>query len=84
MRQTGRRTFLRLIAGAAVSGSTLDGLLRKLGSQPLRPSTDQTATGLKLGLISDLNGAYGSTHYGSGVQRGVKLLLQQHEKEEAC
>ena len=84
MRPTGRRTVLRLIAGAALSGSTIDGLLRKTGSQPLRPSSDQTATGLKVGLISDLNGSYGSTHYGGGVQRGIKLLLQQQPDLVLC
>ena len=30
MRQTGRRTFLRLMAGATLSGTILDALLRKL------------------------------------------------------
>ncbi len=84
MRQTGRRNFLRLIAGAAVSGSAIDGLLRKTGSQPLRPPSDETAKALKLGFISDLNGAYGSTHYSSGVQRGVRLLLQQQPDLVLC
>ena len=84
MKQTGRRTFLRLIAGAAVSGSILDGLLRKTGSQPLGPASTQAADGLKLGLISDLNGSYGSTNYSSAVQRGVTLLMQQQPDLVLC
>ena len=84
MKQTGRRTFLRLIAGAAVSGSILDGLLRKTGSQPLGPASTQTLGGLKLGLISDLNGSYGSTNYSSAVERGVTLLMQQQPDLVLC
>ena len=84
MRQTGRRTFLRLIAGAAVSGSVLDGLLRKTGSQPLSPVSTQNTVGLKLGLISDLNGSYGSTNYSRSVQRGVRLLMQQQPDLVLC
>ena len=84
MRQTGRRTFLRLIAGAAISGSVLDGVLRKTGSQPLGPAFTQNADGLKLGLISDLNGSYGSTNYSSSVQRGVRLLMQQQPDLVLC
>ena len=76
MIQTGRREFLRLIAGAGLSGVVLDGLLRRIGSTTLRPSPDQPIKGLKLGLISDLNGSYGSTFYGDAVQRGMGLLLQ--------
>ena len=84
MKQTGRRTFLRLIAGAAVSGSVLDGLLRKSGSQPLVPVSTQATGRLKLGLISDLNGSYGSTNYSSAVQRGVTLLMQQQPDLVLC
>ena len=84
MRQTGRRTFLRLIAGAAVSGSVLDGLLRKTGSQPLSPVSTQNTVALKLGLISDLNGSYGSTNYSRSVQRGVRLLMQQQPDLVLC
>ncbi len=84
MKQTGRRTFLRLIAGAAVSGSVLDGLLQKTGSHPLGPASAPTAEGLKLGLISDLNGSYGSTNYSSAVERGVTLLRQQEADLVLC
>ena len=84
MRQTGRRAFLRLIAGAAVSGSVLDDLLRKTGSHPLGQASAQNVDSLKLGLISDLNGSYGSTTYGSSVQRGVKLLMQQQPDLVLC
>ena len=84
MNQTGRRTFLRLIAGAAFSGGVLDGLLRKSGSQQLGSVSTQTLDGLKLGLISDLNGSYGSTRYSSAVQRGVTLLLRQQPDLVLC
>ena len=84
MNQTGRRTFLRLIAGAALSGGVLDGLLRKTGSQQLGSVSTQTLDGLKLGLISDLNASYGSTSYSRAVQRGVTLLLRQQPDLVLC
>ena len=84
MNQTGRRTFLRLIAGAALSGGVLDGLLRKTGSQQLGAVTTQSLNGLKLGLISDLNGSYGSTSYSRAVERGVALLLRQQPDLVLC
>ena len=84
MRQTGRRTFLRLVAGATFSGTILDALLRKTDSQILIPSGAQAVEDLKLGLISDLNGSYGSTSYGSAVKRGVTLLLQQQPDLVLC
>ena len=84
MNQTGRRTFLKLIAGAALSGGVLDGLLRKTGSQQLGSVSAQTLDGLKLGLISDLNGSYGSTSYSRAVQRGVTLLLRQQPDLVLC
>ncbi len=84
MRQTGRRTFLRLMAGATLSGTILDALLRKTDSQILIPSEAQAVENLKLGLISDLNGSYGSTSYGSAVKRGVTLLLQQQPDLVLC
>ena len=84
MNQTGRRTFLRLIAGAALSGGVLDGLLRKTGSQQLGAVTTQSLNGLKLGLISDLNGSYGSTSYSRAVQRGMTLLLRQQPDLVLC
>ena len=84
MNQTGRRTFLRLIAGAALSGGVLDGLLRKTGSQQLGAVTTQSLNGLKLGLISDLNGSYGSTSYSRAVQRGLTVLLRQQPDLVLC
>ena len=84
MNPTGRRTFLRLIAGAALSGGILDGLSRKTGSQQLGSVSTQTLDGLKLGLISDLNGSYGSTSYSRAVQRGVTLLLRQQPDLVLC
>ena len=84
MNPTGRRTFLRLIAGAALSGGILDGLSRKTRSQQLGSVSTQTLDGLKLGLISDLNGSYGSTSYSKAVQRGVTLLLRQQPDLVLC
>ncbi len=84
MNPTGRRTVLRLIAGAALSGGCLDGLLRKTGSQQLGAISTETLKGLKLGLISDLNGSYGSTSYSKAVQRGVRLLLRQQPDLVLC
>ena len=84
MNPTGRRTFLRLIAGAALSGGILDGLSRKTGSQQLGSASTQTLDGLKLGLISDLNGSYGSTSYSRAVERGVALLLRQQPDLVLC
>ena len=84
MWRSGRRSFLQLVAGAALSGGTLDVLLRATDSQTLGPASDQAALTLKLGLISDLNGSYGSTSYGSAVKRGVSLLLQQQPDLVLC
>ena len=84
MWRSGRRSFLQLVAGAALSGSTLDVLLRATDSQTLGSASDQAALTLKLGLISDLNGSYGSTSYGGAVKRGVSLLLQQQPDLVLC
>ena len=72
------------MAGAALSGSALDALLEETWSQPRAATEDQAVTRLKLGLISDLNGSYGSTSYGSAVGRGVELLQRQQPDLVLC
>ena len=88
MKQPGRRDFLRLMAGAAASGSALELLLRQGVSQPRlsEPTSPPQlqAERLRIGLISDLNSSYGSTSYGASVGRGVNLLLQQKPDLVIC
>ncbi len=88
MKQSGRREFLRLMAGAAASGSAFELLLRQTGSQSLasgRIGNPKPQAGhLRVGLISDLNSSYGSTSYGASVERGVNLLLQEKPDLVIC
>ena len=87
MKQPGRRDFLQLMAAAA-SASALEVLLKQATAQPLasgqsRPPQAQNNP-VRIGLISDLNRSYGSTNYGSTVERGVSLLLQQKPDLVIC
>ena len=84
MWQAGRRSFLQLMAGAALSGSAVDALLRTSNSRTRLAAADQAVATLRLGLISDLNGSYGSTSYGGTVKRGVNLLVQQQPDLVLC
>lgn len=87
MRQPGRRQVLRLLAGATVSSAALEGLLRHAAAQPLasgQTSSPPRAEPLRIGLISDLNGSYGSTSYSATVARGVNCLMQQKPDLVIC
>ena len=87
MKQPGRRQVLRLMAGATVSGTALEILLRHAASQPLASEQNRSQTQaepLRIGLISDLNRSYGSTSYGATVARGLNLLLQQKPDLVIC
>lgn len=84
MQQSGRRGFLQLLAGAALSGTLLDALLHASESRSLTASAAKLSSPLKIGLISDLNGSYGSTRYGGTVQRGVSLLLHEQPDLVLC
>ena len=85
MQQGSRRKFLRLAACAALANSFVDLTKRPTSSRELEgwlqlddPQAQPKA--IRMGLISDLNGSYGSTRYGSTVERGV-ALLKQHKPD---
>jgi len=85
MQQGSRREFLRLAATTALAGRFLNLTVRPASSQELEGSQERDIPqakpkALKLGLISDLNGSYGSTRYGPTVERGV-ALLKQHKPD---
>ena len=79
--QTSRRLFLRLLATTAVSRFLLDAVQaaphQTTANQPTFESLAALERGeLRLALISDLNGAYGSTRYSPTVVKGLDLLSQ--------
>lgn len=85
MQQGSRREFLRLAACAALANSFVDLTERPTSSRELegllqRDAPQAQPKAIRVGLISDLNGSYGSTRYGSTVERGV-ALLQRHKPD---
>lgn len=85
MQQGSRREFLRLAACAALANSFVDLTERPTSSRELEGSLQRDAPqaqpkAIRVGLISDLNGSYGSTRYSSTVERGV-ALLQRHKPD---
>ena len=72
--QTSRRLFLKLLATTAVSRS----LLHAVQAAPNQKTFESVAVlergNLRLALISDLNGPYGSTIYTPTVATGLDLL----------
>ena len=72
--QATRRLFLKLIATTALSRGLLHAA--QAAPDPNKPeSVESVERGdLRLALISDLNGPYGSTHYSPTVARGLDLL----------
>ena len=79
--QTSRRLFLRLLATTAVSRFLLDAVQaaphQTTANQPTFESSAALQRGdLRLALISDLNGPYGSTRYSPTVAKGLDLLSQ--------
>ena len=84
--QTSRRLFLRLLATTAVSRCLLDAVqARPQLTAANQTDAKQTTFGsiaalergdLRLALISDLNGPYGSTRYSPTVGNGMDLLSQ--------
>ena len=84
--QTSRRLFLRLLATTAVSRCLLDAVqARPQLTEANQKDAKQTTFGsiaalergdLRLALISDLNGPYGSTRYSPTVGNGMDLLSQ--------
>jgi hypothetical protein len=79
--QTSRRLFLRLLATTAVSRFLFDAVQaaphQTTANQPTFESLAALERGeLRLALISDLNGAYGSTRYSPTVLKGLDLLSQ--------
>ena len=79
--QTSRRLFLRLLATTAASRFLLDAVQaaphQTTANQPTFESSAALQRGdLRLALISDLNGPYGSTRYSPTVAKGLDLLSQ--------
>ena len=79
--QTSRRLFLRLLATTAVSRFLFDAVQaaphQTKANQPTFESLAALERGeLRLALISDLNGAYGSTRYSPTVTTGLDLLSE--------
>lgn len=76
---------MRLAACAALANSFVDLTERPTSSRELEGSLQRDAPqaqpkAIRVGLISDLNGSYGSTRYSSTVERGV-ALLQRHKPD---
>ena len=54
------------------------------GDRPSDSSSDPPSDPLQIGLISDLNSSYGSTHYIPQVGQGVRQLLKQQPALLVC
>jgi len=74
--QANRRLFLKLVVAAAVS----PGLAPSIKAASAPGLSDQSPVNqrgdLRVGLISDLNGPYGTMNYSSSVHRGLALLSE--------
>ncbi len=74
--QTSRRMFLRLVATAALTNG-LASAVQSSAEPKTYPKEALSSRGdLRLGLISDLNGPYGSTSYSASVSKGLHLLSE--------
>ena len=71
---TSRRMFFRLIAAAALSRGLARTVQASTESQTSKSRGLAQRGDLRLVLISDLNGPYGSTSYSATVTRGIALL----------
>lgn len=86
-----RRQFLQLGAGSLIGG-TLVLASRTLGQDALAqrrsyesaPAASPPPADLRIAVISDLNEAYGSTHYSEDVKRAIALLPQWNPDLVLC
>jgi hypothetical protein len=76
-----RRQLIQLAAAGA--GSTAWWLLEQQLHQPAA-AAPRSRPNLRLGLISDLNSSYGSTHYIPQVSRGLQQLLELQPALVVC
>lgn len=68
--------FLRLVATAALTNG-LTSAVQSSAEPKTYPKEALSSRGdLRLGLISDLNGPYGSTSYSASVSKGLHLLSE--------
>ena len=74
--QASRRLFLKLLATTAVSRWLLYGVHAAAHKKSSETVVSSERGDLRLALISDLNGPYGSTHYNATVGQGLDLLSQ--------
>ena len=74
--QTSRRLFLRLLATTAVSRCLLPAVQAASNQKTLEPVAASERGDLRLALISDLNGPYGSTRYSPTVAAGLDLISE--------
>ena len=74
--QTSRRLFLKLLATTAVSRSFLHAVQAAPNQKTFESVAVLERGNLRLALISDLNGPYGSTIYSPTVATGLDLLSE--------
>ena len=74
--QTSRRYFLRLLATTAVSRCLLHAVQAAPNQKTFHSVAPSERGDLRLALISDLNGPYGSTRYSPTVTAGIDLLSE--------
>ena len=74
--QTSRRYFLRLLAATAVSRCLPYAVQAAPNQNKFHSVTASERGDLRLALISDLNGPYGSTRYSPTVTAGIDLLSE--------
>ena len=74
--QTSRRLFLKLLATTAVSRSFLHAVQAAPNQKTFESLAVLERGNLRLALISDLNGPYGSTIYSPTVATGLDLLSE--------
>ena len=71
---TSRRLFLKLLATTALSRSLLHAVQAAPNQKTFQSVAASERGDLRLALISDLNGPYGSTRYSPTVRTGLDLL----------
>lgn len=74
--QTSRRLFLKLLATTAVSRGIVHGVQAASNPKTFESTALSERGDLRLALISDLNGPYGSTRYSPSVAIGLDLLSE--------
>ena len=74
--KTSRRYFLRLLATTAVSRCLLHAVQAAPNQKTFHSVAASERGDLRLALISDLNGPYGSTRYSPTVTAGIDLLSE--------